>query len=340
MLINVRGRVESDPMRVPAPAHMDTGVHDSFESMLQHAEQAPTAPPTTAAAVVEPLPTEVPVAAEDQAVEEPPEVALPTNTDIAATLPDELPNGSSPITPESITDTQRRGEPERQATAGKGTDSPRTSTRPGELLLVAVVQHGAQQGNGPLVAGSSSTVQAIGAVKGGEAATRGIDGALQQPGGLTRATPAAPGYRTSAKTSVVLLDQARDSVFKQILMKLTNGGGEMRVRLEPPDLGELDLHMLVENGNKMSLWIGAERPEVTQLLQNHLAELRQTLQAAGLEVTDAQVQTRDDRGGAGRPTHEGRGNRADGKQDDQHDNDTRSLQRRGYVTAEGLDFWV
>ena len=40
MLTNLRGNVELDPMRVPAPAAMTTGLEDSFESVLQEAVAA------------------------------------------------------------------------------------------------------------------------------------------------------------------------------------------------------------------------------------------------------------------------------------------------------------
>jgi flagellar hook-length control protein FliK len=135
-----------------------------------------------------------------------------------------------------------------------------------------------------------------------------------------------------------MLEQARDSVFKQILMKLNGDGGEMRLRLEPPDLGELDLRLVVEHGNKLSLTIGAERPDLAQLLQRHLDELKQTLQAAGLEVTSAQVETREHGG-----SREWRDQPASGGQrshDDQAESAPQMLRRAGYVTAEGLDFWV
>ena len=74
MLTNLRGRVESDPMGVPAPATM-AGRGGTFDSLLQQVvdAQQPTAvepvpaPTEPAQAPAEPPPVE------DQAAENPPE---------------------------------------------------------------------------------------------------------------------------------------------------------------------------------------------------------------------------------------------------------------------------
>jgi len=189
----------------------------------------------------------------------------------------------------------------------------------------------------PIVAGQSTAVQAVGATKAaGQGPMRGLDGDWQRATTPLRTPAATAGYRTSEAASAQLLEQARDSVFKQILLKLNPEGGEMRVRLDPPELGELDLHMIVEGGNKLSLSIGAERADLTQLIQRHLDELKQTLERAGLHVTDAQVHTR----GEGSHSRHGRDEQRPGS-DGETDRDTDIRPRSGgYVTAEGLDFWV
>ncbi len=54
------------------------------------------------------------------------------------------------------------------------------------------------------------------------------------------------GHNSRGKT-IAVLQPARDSVFRQILFKLGKDRGEMRVLLDPPEFGQLDLHMQVEN---------------------------------------------------------------------------------------------
>jgi flagellar hook-length control protein FliK len=112
----------------------------------------------------------------------------------------------------------------------------------------------------------------------------------------------------------------------------------MRMRLEPPELGELDLRLVLESGNKLTLAIAAERPDVAHLLQRHLDELQQTLRNAGLEVTGAEVQTRSELA-------------RQSQQQDQENGDRRApssapeqaktpLRPTRTVVAEGLDFWA
>lgn len=341
MLTTLRGTVELDPMRVPAAASMNTGLDNSFEDVLQQAvEDAPESDEAaeTAAAPAEEAPAEeTPVedqAAEEQAARETPAEATPELDQAGTAATQQAAAGPD------VTETTRRGEPVRQETAGKGADSPRTSpARGNESLIAAFVVHGAAAGNQAPVgtAVANGGVGAVGAAKAtAEGPARGIDGAWQRANTPVAAAAVAAGYRTSSVVSAQLLEQARDSVFKQILMKLAPDGGEMHLRLDPPELGEVDLHMVVEQGNKLSLTIATERQDLTQLLQRHLDELKQSLQAAGLEVTDAQVRTRDG-GSRGRPNDGGSAQQHGGDGRDERHPPTR---RGGYVTAEGLDFWV
>lgn len=342
MLTNLRGNVELDPMRVPTPAAMTTGLEDSFESVLQEAvaddvEAEPAAEPTEPAPEAA-LPEEPVVDPDaDRAAADQQDQPAPFDTpeEPAAAFAEQTAG------PTAAAETYRRGEPVRQETAGKGADSPRTSSRDPESLLAAFVVHAATPAapTTGAIAGGQSGVQGVTSAKAANAATRGFDGTLQASATPTRAAAVAAGYRTASTTAQAqLLDQARDSVFQQILLKLTPEGGEMRMRLDPPELGELDLHMVVEGGNKLSLSIAAERQDMTQLIQRHLDELKQTLQASGLEVTDAQVHTRGDR--AGDQRHFGPRQPHSGGDHQDATASTPLPKRGGYVSAEGLDFWV
>jgi len=327
-------------MRIPTPAST-ASTNDSFESVLQQAEEVASEPTTPEAPAAEAAPAE-PEVVEDQAAEAPPERDAATAGDDATADPMFVatPVVANQAAPAEPTETLRRGETERQATAGKGTGSPRTSSS--EDLLAAIVQRGTKTPDAVPVPGMG-VVTPIAAASAKVAEPRAVGGigsaSALRPNGASQAPAVAAGYRANGKVSAELLDQARDSVFKQILMKLTDGGGEMRVRLEPPDLGELDLHVLVEHGNQMNLRIAADRSEVAELLQRHLPELCSALQASGLQIADAQVQTRSDRGAG----FTGNGAFAGGDSDlTDHDLVTASSAplRGGWISAEGLDFWA
>ncbi len=323
-------------MRIPAPARATAATSETFASALDRVDAIAAAPRIEAPPAAEQTPREEPASVEDHAAEDPPEPVEAPRGDTAAIDPHAA--AAAPVDPQavaepSVTTTLRRGEPARQEAAGKGTDSPRTSS-PTEDLLAAIVQRGTEATTATAaIAPANGPTAAV--ARPGEAPVRGVDAASSAKAAPTRSAPVVAGYRANAKVSAELVDQARDSVFKQILMRVFDGGGEMRVRLEPPDLGELDLHMKVENGNQLSLWIGAERSDVATMLQRNLDGLRDTLQAAGLDVADAQVGTRD--GGNARGQQGG-----DGSANDEHPaRDDGAMQRRGgWITADGLDFWA
>lgn len=337
MLINVRGRVESDPMRIPTPASMSDGDQASFESMLQEAQEAAPEPRIEAPAAETPTPAE-PEVVEDQAPETPP--ARDDQPSCDDTPVDGMftvaPAITATVVPAEPNETLRRGETERQTTAGKGTASPRTSSS--EDLLAAIVQRSAPP-NPQLV--PTNAIVAPTTVKASEPRIGGLTATSAARANLASRAPAVTaGYRANGKVSAELLDQARDSVFKQILMKLTDGGGEMRVRLDPPELGELDLHVLVAKGNVMNLGIAAERSDVAELLQRHLPELCSALQANGLQIADAQVQTRSERDAHADDSAHGGAERSADAIDQDLVAVSSSPRSGGWISADGLDFWA
>lgn len=150
---------------------------------------------------------------------------------------------------------------------------------------------------------------------------------------------AAASYRTVNPATLAAAEAARDSVIKQIVFQLGPDGGKMQVRLDPPELGRLNIHMVVEKGAVLQLSIAAERPEVLAMLDKHIPELRQALTQQGLDLSGTDVQTslfeHREHGGGSRADH------SDGP-DMGHDEfeATPTQGRMGYLTAEGLDFWV
>lgn len=343
MLSTVRGRVEADPMWVPAPAAPTPVSGEQFEDVLQQRLEHDRPAPGEVAREVEPAPaeTETPVAVEAE--------ELPTEPAGHAAEP----TGDEPVVGvalsptaaavETQNQTQRRAEPVRQETAGKGADSPRRSpSSAGELVLATIYQQQASAPAAPTVGAPTLAVGAIGAAGAGKAAGgstfgRGLGSDATNPPVPPRAGAVTTGYRTSATASAQLLDQARDSVFKQILFKLEGDGGQMRLRLEPPNLGELDLLLTVENGNQLHLTIRAERGDLAEMLQRNLGELKQTLQNAGLDVTGAQIEARSDGARrALRDTDFGGGSTA--ANDDVPDHAAPRF--GGFASAEGLDYWA
>ncbi|MFO1076351.1 MAG: flagellar hook-length control protein FliK [Planctomycetota bacterium] len=351
MLNTLRNSVQSDPTRIPAPAAMASARSERFADVLdettapqQRAPEATNAPEhdLDGAAPADGRPA-APAGAERRR-----RVAEHEAGDDAALDGADEP----PVEPEldAVQDGELndigRGESGWRETAGKGTDSPRPSPAGAaerELALESLARRvrlggpiGAPVAAQPAAAGAAAATSRAGA----DAPVRAVaQPAASAAGAASRAAATTAGYRTNGAVSAQLLDQARDSVFKQILFKISGENGEMRMRLEPPDLGELDLRMIVEDGNKLSLAIAAERPELAALIQRHVDELARTLQGSGLELVRADIGPRQDGAGTGAFDRDGR-SRGGERRDDDAAGDFAALRRGGYVRADGLDYWV
>ena len=333
------GRVESDPMGVPVATSMRRTEDGGFERLLR--ESSSSEQPDVA--------TEVPDSVEEAPVEEQQD---PTSQQADAEPGEERDPRGDESAPADETDaapiedeadvtksvSQSRQE-QKDASAGKGSDTSRTSPRADEPLMTAAFH--AQQSRQHQLIGGGQAAQQIGPVT-----ARAVDPAVRGSANAQLASTTPPkaqsvqtGYATKTAQSMQMLEQARDSVFKQIMLKLSNDGGEMRMRLQPPELGQLDLRMTVEGGNKLQLLIAAERGDMAQLIQRHIEELKTTLQENGLEVTGAEVQTRDEfeRQQAAEDTRSESGATA---HEDIAEDAASAPQQRGYITAEGLDFWA
>jgi hypothetical protein len=326
------GRVEADLSRVPVPASMRTGHPGSFADTLRSAEAVPsepraqrrreeTAPPALEQAV--PPPPDEPAAAVEAGAAIPP--AAPRELPRQATL--------APVAEHPAVATFRRGGPAPVGESGNGAGSPLTSTgRPAAAGPARTTPAAtAAPATHAIPVAASSPGQ-------GHADARALGAALREiKAAPARAPASVAGYRSMTPQAMQMLEQSRDSVFKQILFRLKDGGGEMRLRLDPPELGQLDLRVAVDKAGQMKLYIAAERPELAAMLDRSLDALRQTLHQQGLQVVHAEV-------------HGGPGSRRGGSEpagpegwfDGEAEADDRAPAplARGWIGAEGFDFWV
>jgi hypothetical protein len=157
--------------------------------------------------------------------------------------------------------------------------------------------------------------------------------------GRAGAAHAAPARFIDPRT-LQAIESARESVFRQIALRVTPEGGEMRLLLDPPELGELDLQMVVEKGSAMRMVVVAERPEMASMIERHLDELRSALESQGITVTDASVHARDDHSARRQLFGGGDARRDDRGVDGDQRTDASPSRRGGYISSEGLDFWV
>jgi flagellar hook-length control protein FliK len=341
MNITVVGRVEFDPMLVPQAAPTPLDSEDRFAASLARAERTANRPSQREEAAPR---TDVPTAGAEP-VEQP--VAEPRDSGLG----DPAGAGVEPVVTEESSGatiaTNRTLAAE--AEPGNETIARQTARRQVAGPVSPIPDSAATKPAGAEKTPAITTaIPVTNPVPGAAAATdpaRDPRPAAATPAGEPRAAGPQPrvampvlGYRTHSPQALHLAEQARDSVFKQILLRVEGGGAEMRMLLDPPELGELDLRLVVDKGGSLKLSIAAERPELAWMLDKHMHELRSALAAHGLTLAQADVQTQE------RPGQRSALSRAalpagSGLEPDAAAEAARPA-RAGFWSEAGFDFWV
>jgi flagellar hook-length control protein FliK len=323
-------------MAIPMAASMKSGEDSPFDRLLRDSvanesndNDAPAKPQQEEA----PIDGELDKASKD--VPDAREVADDDTTEQVADVSDDGTDEAAIDLDNDVTESVERGDNEHPTTpTNQGKNANRSTPVTSEPLIAATLQN--QNNSQQLNNAAQNPAQQATTTKTVEPLMRGATSASVANNTRTNAPSVQGAYSAKSAAQAQLLEQARDSVFKQIMMKVNSEGGEVRMRLEPPDLGQLDLRMTVEGGNKLSLTISADRQDINSLLQRHLDELKHALEQSGLEITGAEVQTRSEF-----EHHQAQRDAAEGgvAPDDTTNNDAeRAPQPSGYTAAGGLNF--
>jgi len=109
---------------------------------------------------------------------------------------------------------------------------------------------------------------------------------LPSPKGIqdfgVKTTPALPSLPR------VSVEQMLQQVAGKALITLRDGQSEMRLQLTPPDLGRMEMKIVLEDG-QMQGKIVVSTPEAKQLFDQNLGELQRQLQQAGVQVGNLDV---------------------------------------------------
>lgn len=126
----------------------------------------------------------------------------------------------------------------------------------------------------------------------------------QHQSAISAAGPSPAGARvhTPEAATVEVPAPPPEAVVRQVIrgarFLLKDDVSEVRVRLEPPELGSVHIR-LVSGGDTLSGEIGVSNPDVKGIVESHLHQLRSSLTEQGLRVGHIDVSVRDDqRGGA------------------------------------------
>jgi flagellar hook-length control protein FliK len=81
-----------------------------------------------------------------------------------------------------------------------------------------------------------------------------------------------------------------EQVAHAVIERVERGGGEARIHLDPPDLGEVTIRVAID-GDHVRLEVHAARPEAAHLLREHTVDLSSLLGSRGLDLVDVYVGT-------------------------------------------------
>jgi len=69
----------------------------------------------------------------------------------------------------------------------------------------------------------------------------------------------------------------------QIAVNLKNGKSNFEIRLDPPELGRIDVRVQIDQNGQVTSHLTVEKPETLSMLQQDAPQLQQALNDAGLK---------------------------------------------------------
>lgn len=103
------------------------------------------------------------------------------------------------------------------------------------------------------------------------------------------AAAAAPSPALAVPQDAAFADTNHPTMIDAIRAQALPDGGRMQIRLDPPQLGALEIHVEVRDG-VLTASFQTSNSEATRLLSHSLSQLKQSLESQGLSVDRLQVQ--------------------------------------------------
>jgi len=252
------------------------------------AAKKPTAPPTPPAPA--PVSSSPPQGADTTIIAaNPAAIAAPTPAPPKAAPPKGPANerATGPATdPDSTT---ANGNPPtsivQPATVGKAT--PDNATADATSTAAAI-------GSPPIAAGAATPHEHSADPAGGHSATDLPDPNVQLPGAIQ---PQVPSAATAAVPAANLTAMAANSpavplsgLALEIAASARNGKSRFDIRLDPAELGRIDVRIDVDRNGQMTSHLTVEKPETLSMLQQDAPQLQRALDNAGFRTGDGGLQ--------------------------------------------------
>lgn len=96
-----------------------------------------------------------------------------------------------------------------------------------------------------------------------------------------------PDAATPSQSSVPGVHADLGSLAVKIAARSREGDRHFDIRLDPPELGRIDVHLFVDQSGRAQAHLSADKPHTLALLQRDSAELQRGLKDAGLELSNS-----------------------------------------------------
>lgn len=105
-----------------------------------------------------------------------------------------------------------------------------------------------------------------------------------EPEGRPLSNPSEP---TQSQSAIPVAHADLGVLAVKIAAKSRQGDRHFDIRLDPPELGRIDVHLFVDQSGRAQAHLSADKPHTLELLQRDSAELRRGLKDAGLDLSNS-----------------------------------------------------
>lgn len=106
------------------------------------------------------------------------------------------------------------------------------------------------------------------------------------PAGLTTQNATHAQQASAAELSTARAAPAAAQVSREIIRRFDGGNTRFELRLDPPELGRVEVRLEVTRDHRVTAVISADNPQALTDLARHARELEQSLQSAGLNLSE------------------------------------------------------
>ncbi|MBN8605387.1 MAG: flagellar hook-length control protein FliK [Caulobacterales bacterium] len=260
-------------------------VRETLPAQLAHtqadAQAASTALPPTDASTATSAPTATPPAA-------PPTIAAPIGSAKAAnkSTPAATPAEATEADSSAAVDTAEADTHTRATEGIAETQAPKLGAKDSSVQekLAAALENDASQ---PQAKANSDRVAVASPTPDAPAIQSAPDLALPPVGAIdgARATHTTSSL-AAVEHAAARTTPAGAQVAREIVRRFDGETTKFEMRLDPPELGRVEVRMEVTRDHKVTAVLAADSPQALTELMRHARELEQTLQSAGLELAE------------------------------------------------------